>query len=173
MPRRSPTPTGRPLWKTCGASSRKGRMSSKCSPSGKPRIAGEEIMMRPSVAIGAVLLALSTGVAVSNAAGETQYEKIVQGMLAKVEDITKILTTIRDSDTAKTAQPQLKEAASKMMELRKQADAVDQPTKEEKDRLAKEYAPKMEAAVKKLRAETIRVKGIPGGDEALAELKVL
>ena len=41
------------------------------------------------------------------------------------------------------------------------------------DAYAKEYAPKMEAAVKKLRAETIRVKGIPGGDEALAELKVL
>ena len=129
--------------------------------------------MKPSLGIGALLVAMSAGVGLQAAAGETNYEKIVKGMLAKVEDITKILTTVRDADSAKAAQPQLKEAAAKMVELRKQADDVDQPGKEEKDRLAKEYAPKMEAAVKKLRTETVRVRGVPGGDEALAELKVL
>jgi hypothetical protein len=60
-----------------------------------------------------------------------------------------------------------------MLDLRKQADELKQPSKEEKDRLAKEYAPKFEAAVKKLQMQTARVMGIPGGETALDELAVL
>jgi hypothetical protein len=60
-----------------------------------------------------------------------------------------------------------------MLDMRKQADELKQPTKEEKDRLAKEYAPKFEAAVKKLQMQSARVKGIPGGEAALEELAIL
>ncbi|HYV35321.1 MAG TPA: hypothetical protein VE988_06430 [Gemmataceae bacterium] len=98
------------------------------------------------------------------------HEAIVKEMLATIDDINKILKTIQDSDTATVARPELKKNGDKMVELQKQATEGMQPTKDEKDRLAKEYAPKMDAAFKKFNEESIRVKAIAGGKEALAEL---
>jgi hypothetical protein len=129
--------------------------------------------MKTTVGAGLLLLVLAAFVPAVAPAGEGSYEDLVKNMLGNVEQITKILSTIRDEGSATAAKPQLKETASKLLELRKQADERKQPNKEEKDRLAKEYAPKFEVAVKKLREQTIRVKGIPGGDAALEELAVL
>lgn len=101
------------------------------------------------------------------------YEGLLKDMLGTVEEITTILVGITDENTAKDAAPMLKLKAEKMLDLRKKADELKQPDKATKDRLAKEYAPKFEAAVKKLRAESLRVEGIPGGDMAVRELAIL
>src|SRR5206468_4191610 len=116
---------------------------------------------------GLAILTLSGWLALdSRAATGESYEDLVKDMLGTVEQITKVLIDIRDEGSANLQRPALKKAAEKMLQLRKQADEFKQPNKAEKDRLAKEYAPKFESAVKKMRDETIRVKGIPGGDEA-------
>jgi hypothetical protein len=126
--------------------------------------------MKPAVYAGLVLLTLSTLVAT---AGQGSYEGVTKEMLATLEQINKVLATIKDQDSATAAKPDLKQAATKIVELRKQADEMKQPSKEEKDRLQKEYMPKFEAVFKKLKEESTRVNGIPGGDAALAELAVL
>jgi hypothetical protein len=127
--------------------------------------------MKNTVAIGIGLLGLS-GFVLAAQTGDSQ-EMLVKDMLGTVDQINKILATVKDRETAEMARPDLKKNAEKMLELRKQADKWTEPNKAEKDRLAKEYAPKFEAAIKKLRDESLRVKSIPGGDQAIAELEVL
>jgi hypothetical protein len=131
--------------------------------------------MKPSVLCGLGVLLASAGIGPGSRAGEqSSYETIVKDMLATVDEINDILAGINEKEgSAEAATPKLKTAADKMLQLRKQAAQAKQPDKAEKDRLAREYAPKFELAVKKLRDQTHRVKGIPGGAEAVEKLAVL
>ena len=129
--------------------------------------------MRPQACLGTLLLATAGFVFAAAPSGESSYETLVKDMLGTLEQITKVLSTIDNQVSAEAARPELKKAATKMLELRKQSDELKQPDKEAKDRLAKEYAPKFETAVKKLQMQSARVKDIPGGEAALEELAVL
>ncbi|MCI0456522.1 MAG: hypothetical protein L0Z62_06020 [Gemmataceae bacterium] len=100
------------------------------------------------------------------------HEEVVKDMLGTIEGILKVLATIQDEPSANAARPELKKAALRLQELRKRAADLKQPTKEEKQRLEKAYQGKMDEALKKLRGETIRVRGIPGGAEAVQEIAV-
>jgi hypothetical protein len=132
-----------------------------------------EVAMKLSRSLGAFVVAGSTLLAAAAVAGEGSYENLVKEMLNSVDQMTKVLSTITDQGSADAARPDLKKAAAKMLELRKQAEEWKQPNKEEKDHLAKEYAPKFETAFKKLKEQSNRVRGIPGGEAALEELAVL
>jgi hypothetical protein len=133
--------------------------------------------MKPTLLCGLALLLPCGSLLLPSSAGEPAYEDIVKGMLSTVEQITDILGTITalDKSSAEAATPQLKAAADKLLQLRDQANKVKQPSKTEKDRLAKVYAAKFEVAFKKLREQTLRVQSIeiPGIDDALRELAKL
>ena len=60
-----------------------------------------------------------------------------------------------------------------MLELHKKADDWKQPDKEQLERLKKDYAPKLEKAVKQFNEMVVLVNAIPGGDDAVAELAEL
>jgi septal ring factor EnvC (AmiA/AmiB activator) len=129
--------------------------------------------MKPSLLFGAVFLVLSGFVVLDPQAGDGTYEGLVKEILATVDQLTKTLKTVKDRDSAEAARPELRKAAKRMLDLRKKADEWKQPNKDQKDRLEKEYAPKLEAAVKELREVAAIVKSIPGGEEAVEELAVL
>ena len=116
----------------------------------------------------AVLIALGEG----GEAG-SPHEAVVKEMLRTLEQVTGVLGKISDEASAEAARPELRAADKRMLQLRKKAKELKQPSKEEKDRLAREYRARFEDALKKLRAEVIRVKGIPGGDAAVKELSSL
>ena len=84
--------------------------------------------------------------------------------------MTKTLATVTDEETAKNSHPELRKAAGDGNLIKKKADGLPPPSKEEKDRLAKEYKPKLEEAQKKLFGEVARVSVIPGGRQALLEI---
>ncbi len=107
-------------------------------------------------------------------AGKTSspHEEVVKDMLGTFEGILKVLGTVQDEPSANAARPELKKAALRLQDLRKRAAELKQPTKEEKQRLEKAYQGKMDDALKKLRSETIRVRAIPGGAEAVQEIAV-
>jgi hypothetical protein len=88
-----------------------------------------------------------------------------------MERMTTSLGTIKDEETAKAARPELRKAAEHFVTIRKKADILKPPTKEEKDRLEKEFRPKLDEATKKLLAEIGRVEPVPGGKEALKEIR--
>ena len=98
------------------------------------------------------------------------FEDVVKQMLDTMGSLTTTLATIRDDETAKSAQPDLRKAAGKWQLIKKKAEGLPPPSKEEKDRLAKEYRTKLEEAQKKLFGEVARVSTIPGGRAALLEV---
>jgi hypothetical protein len=106
----------------------------------------------------------------AKAGDKTQFEDVIKQMLDTMGSLTKTLATVTDEETAKNSQPELRKAAGKWHLIKKKADGLPPPSKEEKDRLAKEYKPKLEEAQKKLFGEVARVSVIPGGRQALLEI---
>ena len=100
--------------------------------------------MKPSVLFTVVVLGLcGPRRGRSQPPRDGSYEGLVKDMLDTVDQITKVLVTIKDRECRRAARPELKKSAEKMLDLRKQAAEWKQPNKEEKDRLEKEYAPKL------------------------------
>jgi hypothetical protein len=81
------------------------------------------------------------------------------------------LTTIKTEESADAAKPELQKAAKEWVALRGQAEKLPPPSRMEKERLEKEYKPKLEAAQKKIYGEVTRVQRIPRGPEALKEIR--
>ncbi len=121
--------------------------------------------------VGISLLALS-GLAAASAADGTQasFADVVKEMLGAMEKMTASLAGIMDEETAKSARPELVKAAAGWQDIRQKAAKMKPPSRAEKERLEKEYKEKMQVAQKKLFAEIARVKGVPGGREALKEI---
>src|SRR5262249_11748112 len=131
--------------------------------------------MRTGTVFGLAVLATAALLALTQAQQAepaSPYEIIVKDMLGTVDSITKTLGTIVDEDSIEAARPDLRKAGQKLVALRKQADSVKQPDKEEKDRLELMYRVRFEEALKKLRSESLRVKAIPGGDDVLKEFAI-
>jgi hypothetical protein len=114
-----------------------------------------------------VMFALLPGV---KGGDKVQFEDVIKQMLDTMGSLTTTLTTIRDEDTARSAQPDLRKAAGKWQLIKKKAEGLPPPSKEEKDRLAKQYKSKLEEAQKKLFGEVARVSAIAGGRQALLEI---
>jgi hypothetical protein len=130
--------------------------------------------MRPAVVFGASLLAIAGFVALSGG-GEsaTKFEEVVKEMLATLDKMSVALSAIKDAESAKAARPELKNSVARWQVLRKKAENMKLPSKEEKDRLEKEYRGKIVSAHKKLLGEIGRVRDVPGGKEALQEMRAL
>jgi hypothetical protein len=119
-------------------------------------------------------LVLLRGPGEGGGGGQTSpHETVAKDMLDTLGQITTVLVNIKDEPSADAARPDLKKAAVRMQDLRKRAKEMKQPTKEEKDALERRYKDKFDDALKKLRTESLRVKGIPGGAEALKEIAVV
>jgi hypothetical protein len=126
--------------------------------------------MTMRIACAQVLLTCLAFLPAARAGDKTQFEDVIKQMLGTMDKLTKTLTTITDEDTAKSARPELRKAAGTWHLITKKAEGMPPPSKEEKDRLAKQYKPKLEEATKKLFGEVDRVKSIPGGRQALLEI---
>ena len=98
------------------------------------------------------------------------FEDIVKQMVQTMDTLTRTLGTIQDEETAKGARPELRKAAEKWHTIKKNAENLPPPSREERDRLAKEYKGKLEEAQKKLFVEVARVALVPGGKDALLEI---
>jgi hypothetical protein len=123
---------------------------------------------------GIVCVTVLSGLAMLSAGQgeEASHEAVLKNMLAALGQAAKILEGITDEPSALAARPDLKKVGQRLGALRKQARALKQPDKKEKDRLDREYRDKFDDALKKLRIQSIRVKAIPGGPETLKEIAV-
>lgn len=101
------------------------------------------------------------------------FEEVIKGVLDTMDSLSKTLATIHDEASAKAAQEDLGKAADKWRLVKKKAEALPPPSKEEKDRLAKEYKTPLEKAQKKLLGEAARVRTIPGGRAALSRISAV
>lgn len=121
--------------------------------------------------IGIALFVLSVGVLVVAAGEESAYEMSLKQTIAALDKMTMTLATIKDEDTAQTARPELKKAVAAWTKVKMKAAELPPPEQAEKDRLAKEYRPKLDVAVKKFFTEVARVRKFPAGKEVLKDIK--
>jgi hypothetical protein len=116
----------------------------------------------------ALVVGLVSGPAVRAA---DSWEKVLNDRIAFLKETTEILKTVKDKKTAKAARPKLKKMGKKYAELARRSQKLTKPSQEEGRALQKKYQKKITAATAALKKETGRVKEVPGGKEALAELK--
>src|SRR5947208_3204047 len=102
--------------------------------------------MKTRIVMGALTLA-AAGLLVAGQPQPSPHEAVLKDMLATLGDINKALKGITDEETATAARPPLRDAAKKLQALRKRADALKQPEKDEKDRLETAYRVKLEEAL--------------------------
>ncbi len=117
---------------------------------------------------GGLLILTVTGALA--AGGAASHEAVVKELLTTLDGLTTTLRGVKDADTAKAARPELKKAAAAWAAVRKKAEALPPPEPAIKDRLMKEYRPKLDAAVKGLFGQVRRVEDVPGGPAALREI---
>ena len=122
-------------------------------------------VLAPLVVLVAAAAALAVGVDAAT------HEGAIKQVLAVQDKISATLASITNQETADAAKPELQKSAKEFVTLRAQIEKLPPPSREEKDRLEKEYKGKLEAAQKKLSGEVIRVQNIPGGQAALKEIR--
>jgi hypothetical protein len=104
-------------------------------------------------------------------AQDSAYEGALKEMLEGLDKITMTLSLINSGEAAKEVRDDLKKQVDAWVKLRKKSEESEPPPRPEKDRLAKEYRPKLEMATKKFLAEIERVRRVPGAKETLQELR--
>ncbi len=104
-------------------------------------------------------------------AGAGKHEAVLQQMVKAFDSMSETLKTVQDDETAKAARPLLKKEATGFVAAREQATKLDPPDKAEKERLAKTWQPKVDAAMKQFFTEVRRVERVPGGREVLLEIE--
>jgi hypothetical protein len=122
----------------------------------------------PRIAIGIGTL---LGSLVLVGAQEPSHEEVLGKMLGSLQAIGKSLEGITDEATATSARPDLKKQAQEFREAKKLSEQVPPPTPEAREKIQKDWQPKLVEVRKVLEAQIARVQRVPGGKGALEELK--
>jgi hypothetical protein len=125
------------------------------------------------VLVGCSFLALSGALFSAQNGGPATLEDVIKETLATLDQLTMSLKTVEDEKSAEAARPELRKAAERFVAVRSKAETMKPPAKEEKERLEKEYKPKLFEAQKKLYGEIGRIKLLPGCQGALKEIRAV
>lgn len=123
--------------------------------------------MKTLCSCGAILVLIG----VTAAGGAPTHDDVIKQTLATLDKISTALESITTQESADAAKPVLQKSTKEWLAVRAQADKLPPPSPEQRERLDKEFKEKLVAAQKKLAGEVIRVKNIPGGPEALKEIR--
>jgi len=122
----------------------------------------------------AVLFLLALTLSLRAGAGsDARFEETIKKTLTILDRISTTLGTVKDEDSAKKAKPDLRKATGDFLAVRKESETIPPPSKNTKDRLAKEYKTKLEDANKKLQTEVNRVEALPGGHDVLEDVRTI
>jgi len=124
-------------------------------------------------AMGIAALALTLASLPLFAGEEFTHEDALKQMIQSLGKMTATLGSVKDADTAQAARPELKKAIDGFTALRAKADKLPPPEPAEKERIAKQYKPKMEEAIKKLLMEAGRLESVPAAKELLKDLRTV
>jgi hypothetical protein len=103
----------------------------------------------------------------------SSYITVYKEQVQAIEDLTKVLATVKDETTMAAARAKLKERFERFEQISKKAKALPQPSAEIKEQIEKELGPQILQAFDNYRKEGLRIQGLPGGTEFLEEMKKL
>jgi hypothetical protein len=105
---------------------------------------------------------------------EAKREEVLGKLLGSLQQIAKTLEGVTDEATAKSAGPELKKQADEFRQTRKLSEQVPPPpSREAREKIAKDWAPKFVAVRKTLELQIARVQRVDGGNALLAELRTV
>jgi hypothetical protein len=87
------------------------------------------------LSVGLVFLCAGTGNAGPTKA--STYETVTKAMLKALSDLSDVLETVKDKETAKAAAPKIDKIADRFEALAKEAKKLGKPSKEEEEKLKK------------------------------------
>jgi hypothetical protein len=124
--------------------------------------------MKKAIVLAAAFLSLQT--AAIQAADD--WAKLLQKRIDLMNEVTKILKTVKDKETSKAAVAKLKKWKVKFVALAKESQKMAKPSKEKSEELKKKYGSKIGDATKALLKEHERIKDVPGGEGVLGILEL-
>jgi hypothetical protein len=80
----------------------------------------------------------------------SKHEGVMKDTISVMDEISVALESVKDKDSAKAAAPKIEAAADKLEALKKKAKDMGDPSKEEQEKLLKEYTPKLMAAAARM-----------------------
>jgi hypothetical protein len=98
------------------------------------------------------------------------HDSLTKKQIDLMNDLADVLSTIKDADSAKAAQPKLKKISERMQELKKKAEKLGEPPADKKAALEKKYQDQVTKAGERLMKEFFRVMTVSGAAEALQGL---
>jgi hypothetical protein len=99
----------------------------------------------------------------SGCGGYSQAEQAVKEMISSMNDMSTTLESVKDKATAKAAAPKIEAAFDRLQEAKKKGDAA-KGTQADKDRLEKEYMPKVKEATERWFKATLAATVASGGE---------
>ena len=95
--------------------------------------------------------------------GYSQAEQATKEMLSSMNDISAALESVKDKATAKAAAPKIEAAVARMQEAKKKGDSA-KGTQADKEKLEKEYMPKIQEASDRMLKASMSAAISSGGD---------
>ena len=101
------------------------------------------------------------------------HDSVMEDSVTAMEDVGKILATVKDEASANAAKPKLKELGEKMKTLKAEADKMAKPTTEQEAELKKKYEDRMTKAMGTLMTEGFRIAGDPKLQGILKDVDIM
>lgn len=89
--------------------------------------------------------------------GADNHEKLAEDTITAMDDCAAVLKTIKDEASAKAASSDLEAIAVRMKEIEERADALGEPSEEDRVSLNEKYQERLMAAISGLTNERLRI----------------
>ena len=103
----------------------------------------------------------------------SSYSAVYKEQIQAIEELTNVLSTVKDESTMAAAQAELQERFQRFEQVSKKAKALPKPSAEIKRQIEEELGQPILRALEKYRQEGLRIRGLPGGPEFLEDMKKL
>lgn len=101
------------------------------------------------------------------------HDSVMEDSVTVMEDLAKVMATVKDEASAAAAKPKLKELSDKMKTLKAESDKMAKPSKEKEDELKKKYEDRMTKAMTSLFGESMRIGMDPKLKSVLSDIEGL
>jgi aspartate-semialdehyde dehydrogenase len=101
----------------------------------------------------------------------TSYLAVSREQIQAMQELTDILSTVKDKATMAAALPKLKKSFQRFEQIASKAKALPKPSEEIKQRIEEDLGPQLERSAIRYREEGTRIRQLPGGEDFLKELK--
>jgi hypothetical protein len=121
-----------------------------------------------------MLLALLTAAALAGC-GDTSasFKALYADLIKTTQDEVAILKEVTDKASMERVRPELRKIGWRSASIKKRFEALPAPSDAVKEEIEQMFVQPLQSVLEELKVEAQRIKGLPGGEEFLKQLKHL